>query len=319
MDLLPSASTPEERERRKMEVIDSLVQRLSYSPEQGNNSVSNMIKALLKTGVDVMEPAYTKEGQVIPLPMVGSTNKFANDRRLIEEITAKIREGKPSWAEARLTQHPFGTRHVDRTGVTQEIWKTPHIGNIPYPGRFDESELARVLGDPYGEGTIHGFFTPKGKTVGTAGTNTHREGLDRLLDYRSPNSLDGNSYVNDLFYENPIKNDRVYDTTEMLSDTGLTRVFRANPRVQQPSYMEIPPNITDEQLATVLSKFGKPRDASMAVGIPEEIKTVLREQGPRNVHMRHYIDQMYDTPGQADDQVRSIIGRYAEDLGRYFR
>jgi hypothetical protein len=279
-----------------------------------------------KLGYDVpTQPAWYEKAYGILKDMALDPNnlgmagiiKFPDAQRIITEIMSqKFPDGI---AAKRLQQNPFGTQIEDRTGTVRELWKTPEIANIPYPGRFSESELARVLGDPLSEAGFHGFFTPKGKGVGTSTHNTHREALDELLGYRSPDSGTGNSYVNDLFYDNPRNKGHVYDTSEMLDDTNLVRVFRSNPRMQQPSYMEIPPNVTEDQLGAIMGKFGKPRDASMGIAIPEEIKMKFQQEGPRNIHMRHYIDQMYDTPGQADDQVRSILGRYAEDLGRYFR
>jgi hypothetical protein len=253
---------------------------------------------------------------------VGSI-KLPQSRSIIEEILQKIRGGKSSWAEHQMSRYPPGMEHVDRTGIQSELYRSPEINNIPYKGRFTEEEIKRVLGPPGTEvrDTHHGFYSPKGAPVGLGNNAIHRYALDDLLGYRSPEPFDRRlqKYVNDIYYENPINKRHTYDIPEMLDDTNLTRVYRANPRTGEPSYMEIPANITDEQLATTVSKFGKPPNTHISLAVPEEVKGGFVERGPDDIYKRYSIDDIRSDRKPTDQLIKDMIGRYAEDLGRYFR
>ena len=255
----------------------------------------------------------------IPILSQGRLNlspKLPDSRRIISEIMGE--KFPQSIVVKRTQQYPPGFKHVDRTGTQPEIWKPPTIHSIPYPGAFSESDLARRLGVYEGGDVQHGFLTPKGKPTLLGGDMTHRGGMDELLGYQSPRAMEGNRYVNDLFYENPVNKGHTYDLPEMMHDTQLTRLYKGSPRVQQRSYVDFPGNITDEQIDALMRNFGTPRDSAASLAPPDEIMNALRLENPRS-YDRYFKDDLWNQRQPLNKVIEDILGNYAQDLGKYIR
>ena len=134
--------TFEESERDKMDMADAMIRKLSYSDEQADNPVSNLMKAVAKTGLDMFEPIRNMQGEISGPPMFpagliqipGKTLTIG--KRTVQDLLEKMKAGTVPYrggtASGGFSGH--GLYYNDKPPITTIIPRTKDVPLDVYSG-----------------------------------------------------------------------------------------------------------------------------------------------------------------------------------------